>query len=122
MDDTTYNGWTNYETWATALWLDNDAGSYAFWNAEARDCWEAAPASQHVRELGFSRGKAATLELGNRLKSAIHDQSPELGACLYSDLLWAALSEVQWFEIAEHYINELPHETAQERKGENDHG
>jgi hypothetical protein len=30
MDDTTYNGWTNYETWATALWLDNNAPACAF--------------------------------------------------------------------------------------------
>lgn len=22
MTDTTYNGWTNYETWAVNLWLD----------------------------------------------------------------------------------------------------
>lgn len=24
----TYNGWTNYETWNVALWLDNDQESY----------------------------------------------------------------------------------------------
>jgi len=23
-----YNGWTNYETWAVALWIDNDEDSY----------------------------------------------------------------------------------------------
>ena len=30
----TYNGWTNYETWNVALWLDNDYESYQF----ARTC------------------------------------------------------------------------------------
>ena len=30
----TYNGWTNYETWNVALWLDNDEQSYAL----ARTC------------------------------------------------------------------------------------
>ena len=29
MIDTTYNGWTNYETWNAALWLDNDYFYYS---------------------------------------------------------------------------------------------
>lgn len=24
MNDTTYNGWVNFETWQAALWLEND--------------------------------------------------------------------------------------------------
>lgn len=27
MTDDTYNGWTNRETWLTALWIDNDQHS-----------------------------------------------------------------------------------------------
>jgi hypothetical protein len=26
LTDTTYNGWTNYETWNVVLWIGNDAG------------------------------------------------------------------------------------------------
>ena len=29
MTETTYNGWTNYETWNVALWLDNDYFYYS---------------------------------------------------------------------------------------------
>jgi hypothetical protein len=28
MTDTSYNGWSNWETWNMALWLDNDEGFY----------------------------------------------------------------------------------------------
>ena len=28
LTDKTYNGWTNYETWNVALWLQNDPGFY----------------------------------------------------------------------------------------------
>ena len=28
IEDTSYNGWTNYETWNVALWIGNDEGLY----------------------------------------------------------------------------------------------
>lgn len=28
QEDTTYNGWTNRETWLVNLWLTNDRGTY----------------------------------------------------------------------------------------------
>lgn len=35
ITDTTYNGWTNYETWNVALWIGNDEGLYNL----ARRCY-----------------------------------------------------------------------------------
>jgi hypothetical protein len=34
LTDTFYNGWTNYETWNVALWIQNDEGLYNL----AREC------------------------------------------------------------------------------------
>lgn len=35
-----------------------------------------------------------------RLKEEITDGAPDLGASMYSDILGAALSDVNWMEIA----------------------
>ena len=35
IEDTTYNGWTNYETWNVALWIGNEEGLY-HWAREYR--------------------------------------------------------------------------------------
>ena len=35
-----YNGWSNYETWNVALWLDNDEGSYNYWQDRTREIAE----------------------------------------------------------------------------------
>jgi hypothetical protein len=40
MNEKTYNGWTNYETWLVKLWIDNDEGSYHYWTERAREVYE----------------------------------------------------------------------------------
>ena len=111
-DDRTYNGWTNYETWNVALWLGNDQGSSEYWDGEAARCLERAidgegnPYADNVRE------RAAML-LADQLESEIGDskddmlEASKLSASMFADLLGAALSEVDWREIADHYVNDL---------------
>jgi hypothetical protein len=95
-----YNGWTNYETWAVALWIDNEPGSYE----ERRD---------------LARRARSAYDLAGSLKSWMTDAAPDLGATLWADLLGAALSEVNWQEIAENwYEEEHPDEDDAEDDGE----
>jgi hypothetical protein len=82
-----YNGWYNYETWLVNLWLTNDEGSYEW-----------------LRELC---GESDEYTLSHTLKDEVTSEHmmPALGDCsIQADLLGAALSEVNWYELAEHYV------------------
>jgi len=84
----THEGWKNYETWCVNLWLDNEEPLY-------REVTE--------RAAGFARSRStkerARAALAEWLKDFVTEQAPELRG-LWSDLLTAALSEVDWDEIA----------------------
>lgn len=103
-----YNGWTNYETWATALWLDNDAGSHEYWRELARECRDAAGDAPQVHDEIWTEEQAARYELADRIKQEVTEGTPVTAeASLYADLLGAALSEVNWNEIAENWLADL---------------
>lgn len=102
---TKYNGWQNYETWLVNLWLSNDSGTYVYWRDLAREAWQHAEATDVLtRELVARSGLAA------RLKDEIEEHSPCPNADLYSDLLNSALSEVDWREVAQHFLEDIPSE------------
>jgi hypothetical protein len=96
-----YNGWYNYETWLINLWMDNDEGSYNYWREQAQAVYDTAESDNN-----FTREERATLDLSERIKSAYEEAQPET-AGLWADLLNAAMSEVNWHEIAEHLIADV---------------
>ena len=93
-DTKTYNGWTNYETWCVHLWLSNDEGTYRYWREEA---------GRHLKE----DREDARYSLARQLKSELEEASPLAEASLFSDLLNAALSEVDWHEVADAFLEDL---------------
>jgi hypothetical protein len=97
-----YNGWTNYETWAVNLWMSNDQGSDSYWRETAQEIYNEAET-----EKSFTRDERATLNLSDRLKTEHEEAQPDLGATLWADLLGAAMSEVNWHEIAQHFVADV---------------
>jgi hypothetical protein len=111
-EETGYQGWKNYETWAVALWLDNDEGSSDYWREQAAQLQgDMAEKQYDERDSGDPNvhGKPsdrAQWDLAEQLKQHHEDMAEELGAQgVFADLLNAALSEVDWDEIAEHFIS-----------------
>lgn len=108
MEDRTYNGWTNYETWAVALWLDNEEPSCRYWREQAEEHRRAAGTCEQVLKGIWTPENAAKFNLADQLKEEVTEAAPLEEASLYSDLLGAALSEVNWDEIAENHLANLP--------------
>ena len=81
-----YNGYKNYETWLVNLWIDNDQSESAYWISEAR----------------YYNGDA--YELSEALKEHYECLVPEEPNVM-TDLLRSAISEVDFYEIAEHLID-----------------
>jgi hypothetical protein len=90
----TYNGWTNYETWAVKLWMDNEQGSHEAGRELAREAWRYARADRVC-----TRRERAQIDLAGHLKDEYEEAMPEVGG-VWGDLLRAAFSEVNWHEIA----------------------
>ena len=104
MNTKTYNGWTNYETWLVKLWIDNDEGSQNYWQEEVRRVYDESEADDT-----FTKTENAALSLDGILKSWHEDIAEESGvptAGFVADLFNAAMSEVNWHEIAASLIED----------------
>ena len=103
-DDKKYNGWTNYETWNAKLWMDNDESSYSYWNEIAQECYNDAEAGESYPSQ--TREDAAAYTLSERLKDE-HEEAAPVVTGFYADILSAALSEVNWYEIAQSLLEDV---------------
>lgn len=105
MKDTTCNGWTNWETWITSLWLDNDQCLYA----ALRDMAESAFDRALSPDAGLSAAADVLKdwydnEVDILLNKGISGKPVDAG--LFMDILNAHSREVAWYEIAQHMLEE----------------
>ena len=83
-----YNGWTNYETWAVNLWMGE---SSSYWEDLVRDI---------IQQEGIEDRNALVYQISLALKQQHEDDMPQTEG-VFADLLGASLSQVNWYEIAE---------------------
>jgi hypothetical protein len=116
MSDEGYNGWKNYETWAVGMYLDGNydgPGTYYETIERVRGALEwDHPTSEYWTEDEAKRFATADA-LRDWVYENVHPESidddhpdPELHP-LVSDLLGASLSEVDWHELADAWIENV---------------
>ena len=95
MSDTNYNGWTNYETWNAALWIDNDWRMTESLHLQAGDLLSSYEQDDAIEKLA------------GIISDLFDGMMPELEASFFSDVMAASLRVVNFREIAKNYIDEM---------------
>lgn len=94
MTNDNYNGWTNRETWAVRLLIDNERESYLHWREVTQEVIRQEPED------------AACGTLARRLEETFDDLAPQLKQGLFADLLSTAVARIDWHEIARSMIED----------------
>lgn len=113
MTNKEYNGWYNYETWIVNLWMDNEQGTQAFWLEQAKESIETAidTTTPDGKPFSLTPEERAAITLAQEIqdyhetRAADMLEAAESSATFLADLLNGALSEVNWHEIAAHWID-----------------
>jgi len=88
-----YNGWTNYETWLCNLWFEN----YDF--TDILGIFEDYEERDDILRV-----------ITNYIKDDVEyrvEESRESASGFVNDLINAALGEIDYYDIAEHYVADV---------------
>lgn len=100
MEEKEYNGWTNRETWATALHIDNDYGMLH-------------NALTYVIEEIKDSGEVNINRIADGFQYQIEEDLLTFENVRENDTLWLMLTDigslyrVNWREIAQHYVDQV---------------
>ena len=102
MSNQEYNGWTNWETWNFKLWIDNSEDSYKAIIYLAEEVW--------TKKRTNSDRINAKNDLVKELESLANDlceESVRFETGFFADVCNSAIKKVNFYEIAESYLEEL---------------
>ena len=97
--DTKYNGWTNWETWHTALVADNDEPLYRQASALGARC--AAIRAGTVKNKVYDPARVVTA-----FKRALAPAWKQTKDHARENWPTDKLEAVNWLEVAEHYMQD----------------
>lgn len=100
-----YNGHKNYETWLISLWFDNEEGTQATCQVMAKAAYAEAEADKHN-----TRAQSAVYAFSKKLTEYADEMTEAIigtGASFVHDLVSAGLRSVDWYEVAQGYIDEV---------------
>ena len=114
MSNQECNGWTNWETWNFKLWIDNSEDSYKAVMFLAKEAWTKRRANSEKAfnsKLSSEFFKTcASNELAKELESLANDlceESITFETGFFADVCNSAIKAVNFYEIAEAYLEEL---------------
>jgi hypothetical protein len=104
--NTKYNGWTNYDTWLCNLWFDN------FEFSEMLDMFDGCEDKDDILRV-----------IKNYIKDYVEEyveESRENASGFINDLISSALGEIDYYDIAEHYVDDVAAELEANNTEENE--
>lgn len=116
--EATYNGWSNYPTWAVKLWMDNEPYSEEFWQKQTVEARKEANRDATIPQSDKRNRAIRILSDSLEAEHELEASALNIPNGIYSDLLTNVLAQVNWREIAESLIEDYEDENPEEEETE----